>query len=213
MALKNAKAFFPTYIYKTKLLRSKASAFNAELLAECLQLRLDDSAGVKWSKQNYIGGYTSYASMPLIHKMSSTFERLEREISKHVASFCKTLEFDLRDDQTGPGKLTMGDCWVNIMPAQVSHSFHIHPQSVISGTYYVAVPKGAAGIRFEDPRINNFMAAPLRKKNCRPENQNHVTLIPQASDLILFESWLRHEVPASSCDKERISISFNYNWV
>jgi len=28
----------------------------------------------------------------------------------------------------------------------------------------------------------------------------------------LWESWLRHEVPANNSSEERISISFNYSW-
>ena len=30
--------------------------------------------------------------------------------------------------------------------------------------------------------------------------------------LVLFESWLRHEVSANLTRAERISVSFNYNW-
>jgi uncharacterized protein (TIGR02466 family) len=28
----------------------------------------------------------------------------------------------------------------------------------------------------------------------------------------MWESWLRHEVPANAAKQERISISFNYAW-
>ena len=38
----------------------------------------------------------------------------------------------------------MTDCWVNVMPAGVVHSLHLHPTSFISGTYYVEVPEGPA---------------------------------------------------------------------
>jgi len=34
----------------------------------------------------------------------------------------------------------------------------------------------------------------------------------QAGTLVLFESWLRHEVPPNPAASPRISISFNYNW-
>jgi uncharacterized protein (TIGR02466 family) len=33
-----------------------------------------------------------------------------------------------------------------------------------------------------------------------------------AGHLVLFESWLRHEVAPNPIDEERISVSFNYNW-
>ena len=33
------------------------------------------------------------------------------------------------------------------------HTPHIHPHSVVSGTYYVTVRRGCGAIRFEDPRL------------------------------------------------------------
>jgi uncharacterized protein (TIGR02466 family) len=33
-----------------------------------------------------------------------------------------------------------------------------------------------------------------------------------AGKLVLFESWLRHEVPPNPVAAERVSISFNYGW-
>jgi uncharacterized protein (TIGR02466 family) len=38
-------------------------------------------------------------------------------------------------------------------------------------------------------------------------------VIPAAAgNVVLFESWLRHEVPPNPVAAERVSISFNYNW-
>ena len=92
----------------------------------------------------------------------------------------------------------MTDCWVNIMPRQVVHGLHLHPLSAVSGTYYVKTPKGCAGLKFEDPRLERFMAAPPRRADSRPDNQPWVTLPAEAGALVLFESWLRHEVPPES---------------
>jgi uncharacterized protein (TIGR02466 family) len=106
----------------------------------------------------------------------------------------------------------MSDCWINIMPHRTAHSLHLHPNSVVSGTYYVATPRGCAGLKFEDPRMSRFMAAPPRVASPRKENQWYVTYPAKAGSVILFESWLRHEVPANPLQSERISISFNYAW-
>ena len=106
----------------------------------------------------------------------------------------------------------MTDCWVNIMPRHVAHGLHLHPLSTLSGTYYVQVPKGAPGLKFEDPRLDRFMAAPPRKPNARRQNQPWIVLPAQAGQVLLFESWLRHEVAPNPRNSERISISFNYHW-
>ena len=106
----------------------------------------------------------------------------------------------------------MTDCWVNIMPPTAAHSLHLHPNSFISGTYYVRTPAGCSGLKFEDPRLSKFMAAPPKLADAHEANRAYTTYPAEAGNVILFESWLRHEVAANRVDDERISISFNYAW-
>ncbi|MFY0614674.1 MAG: 2OG-Fe(II) oxygenase family protein, partial [Hyphomicrobiaceae bacterium] len=88
----------------------------------------------------------------------------------------------------------------------------IHPHSVISGTYYVDVPPGSGAIRFEDPRHAMMMAAPPRKVRAKRDNQTFVTIEPKPGLLLLWESWLRHDVPVNNAEAPRLSVSFNYGW-
>jgi uncharacterized protein (TIGR02466 family) len=194
---------FPTLVYRGRLKQAGWRAFNNRLLQESLQLRVDDVGGQAWSEKNYPGGYTSYNSVHRMHEVSPTFAELQRRLLRHVRSFAATLEFDLAERE-----LTMTDCWVNIMPRQVVHSLHLHPLATLSGTYYVKTPKGCPGLKFEDPRLDRFMAAPPRTGASRP----WVVIPAEAGTLVLFESWLRHEVPPNPVVGERISISFNYGW-
>jgi uncharacterized protein (TIGR02466 family) len=198
---------FPTLVYRGHLKRNGWQAFNNRLLRECLQLREDDAGGRRWSVHNYPGGYTSYNSVSRMHRASPTFAELERRLQKHVDSFVSALRFDLRQRA-----LAMTDCWVNIMPRQVVHGLHLHPLATLSGTYYVKTPKGSPGLKFEDPRLERFMAAPPRLPGRRGENQPWVVIPARSGELVLFESWLRHEVPPNPVAAERISISFNYSW-
>jgi uncharacterized protein (TIGR02466 family) len=201
------RPWFQTFIYSEPLVKSGQEKFNAALADECRSLRDFDKAGRSWSKKNYPGGYTSYASLNELHRFSSTFTGLERRITRHVRTFAGALDMDLRGRE-----IRMTDCWVNIMPPSATHSLHLHPLAFISGTYYVATPKGCPGLKFEDPRLERFMAAPPRLPDARNANKAHVTYPAQAGQLILFESWLRHGVSQNLADAERISISFNYNW-
>jgi len=123
------------------------------------------------------------------------------------AIFAAAVEWDLQGRE-----LDMTDCWVNIMPRGTVHSLHLHPHSSLSGTYYVQVPKGSPGIKFEDPRLERFMAAPPRRLTAKREARPWVTFPAAAGQLLLFESWLRHEVVPNAVHAERISVSFNYNW-
>lgn len=201
------RSWFPTYIYCEKLQRRGLARLNQELAEECRQLRDYDRAGRSWSAKNYPGGYTSYASLNQLHRFSSTFAELGRKLERHVRGFARKLDMDLRGR-----KVELTDLWVNIMPPTAAHSLHLHPLSFISGTYYVTTPEGCPGLKFEDPRLDRFMAAPPRREGARAENRTHVTYQAEAGNVILFESWLRHEVPPNRIDAERISISFNFNW-
>jgi uncharacterized protein (TIGR02466 family) len=120
-------SLFPTRIYAASLARSRADALNRRLLAECLQLREDDLAGQRWSRRNYPGGFTTYASAHRMHELSPSFARLQRLLDTHVRKFAAELEFDL-----GDRPLAMTDCWVNVMPQGVTHGLHLHPLSVSS---------------------------------------------------------------------------------
>jgi uncharacterized protein (TIGR02466 family) len=199
--------FFATLVHSAALQSTNWRAFNQRLLRECLQLEQDDDSGRRWSAKNYPGGYTSYRSANRMHQLSPTFAQLERRLNRHVKAFARQLEFDLEGRE-----LTMTDCWVNIMPRNVVHSLHLHPLSTLSGTYYVQVPRGSPGLKFEDPRLDRFMAAPPRRSDSAAENRPWIVMPAEAGNLLLFESWLRHEVPPNQAKTPRISISFNYSW-
>ena len=117
------------------------------------------------------------------------------------------MQFDLGDK-----KIKLDSLWINILPTGGVHTSHLHPHSVISGTTYVTMPEGASAIKFEDPRLAMMMAAPTRKANARDELRNFIYVAPEVGDVLLWESWLRHEVPINLADEERISVSFNYGW-
>jgi uncharacterized protein (TIGR02466 family) len=125
----------------------------------------------------------------------------------YAALFAKDLAFDL-----GRGKLRLDSLWVNVLKPGAAHSGHIHPHSVISGTVYVATPKGASALKLEDPRLPLMMAAPPRRADAPEAQQTFVYLTPAPGTVLMWESWLRHEVPANRARKDRISISFNYGW-
>ena len=100
-------------------------------------------------------------------------------------------------------KPRLDSLWVNPLKSGGQHSGHIHPHSILSGTFYVDVPAGSGAIRFEDPRLPLMMAAPARA-------DAFVSVQPRPGLLLMWESWLRHEVLAGAGKGERLSISFNF---
>jgi uncharacterized protein (TIGR02466 family) len=200
-------SLFVTRLYRAALSETGKAPDLGELEGACRSIAEDDEAGQKWCVKHGYPGYTSYASLSDLPWRFPIFKDLVKCLDKHVAGFAKDLEFDLGDK-----KIKLDSIWLNILPYGGVHTSHIHPHSVISGTTYVTMPKGASAIKFEDPRLPMMMAAPGRKGKAREELRSFVYVEPEAGEVLLWESWLRHEVPLHMAEEDRISVSFNYGW-
>jgi uncharacterized protein (TIGR02466 family) len=198
---------FVTQVYREELRSSDASKLIADVTRAARDIAAEDRAGHTWSKANDYPGYTSYASLNDLPDRHPTFADLASVLDRQVARFARTLEFDLAGK-----RLTLDSLWINILHPGGYHTAHIHPHSVVSGTLYLAVPKDTSAIKFEDPRLPMLMAAPTRKATARDKNRTFVSVSPEAGTLLLWESWLRHEVPVNHAKSERVSVSFNYSW-
>ncbi len=196
-------SLFVTKLYRAELAEPAAAA----LARACRAIERQDKAGQAWSRANGYRGYTSYASLNDLPVRSPEFTDLKTGIDEHVVAFGNAAAFDL-----GRRKLKLDSIWINVLAPGGVHTGHIHPHSVVSGTYYAAVPAGASAIRFEDPRLGLMMASPMRRDDAPLEQRSFVAVAPKAGTLLLWESWLRHEVPMNQSTQDRISVSFNYRW-
>lgn len=200
-------SLFVTRLYRAALSDQKPRVDTAELEASCLSIAGDDDAGQDWCEANGYPGYTSYASLNDLPWRFPIFGDLVKALDRHVAAFLKDLGYDLQGR-----KLKCDSLWINILPEGGMHASHIHPHSVISGTTYVAMPKGTSALKLEDPRLPMMMTAPVVKKDAAQKLQRFVYVQPEVGDVLLWESWLRHEVPMNMAEDDRISVSFNYGW-
>ena len=201
------KSLFATRLYQAKLAEFSPSVDAQELEASCWSIAEDDEAGQQWCEDQGYPGYTSYASLTDLPWRFPVFADLVQALDRHVAAFVVELDWDLGDKE-----VVLEDIWINILPEGGMHANHIHPHSVISGTTYVAMPDGASALKLEDPRLSRMMAAPPRRKDAREDLRTFHYARPQVGDVLLWESWLRHEVPMNRAEEERISVSFNYKW-
>jgi len=187
-----SRALFPTQLYEAEL---GDDSLLADLAHSIRTLAADDTAGKSWSREHAYAGYTSYASLNDLPKRDPAFADLAKLLARHAVAFARELGWE--------HKPKLDSLWVNLLKSGGQHSGHIHPHSILSGTFYVEVPTASGAIRFEDPRLPLMMAAPARP-------DSFVTVAPRPGLLLLWESWLRHEVLAGTGKGERLSISFNF---
>ena len=195
------RPLFVTQLYEAQLGDERLLG---DLAHSIRSLAEDDEAGRRWSSENRYPGYTNYASLNDLPRRDPTIADLAKLLTKHAASFAGDCAFDL------PRKPKLDSLWVNLLRGSGHHSAHIHPHSIISGTLYVEVPKGSGAIQFEDPRLPLMMAAPTRRPDAPEALQPFVTVDPRPGLLLLWESWLRHEVLPGTGRGERLSVSFNF---
>lgn len=196
---------FVTSLYRAPLRTRALAEFVRELARSCEAIARADVAGQRWSRRHGYAGYTSYASLDDLPWRDPVIAELVRHLDRHVARFARATDMDL-----GSRPLELDSLWINRLDPGGMHPGHIHPHSIVSGTVYVALPPGASGLKFEDPRSGLMMAAPTRRAGARRQNLGFVEVKPEPGDVLLWESWLRHEVPPTRSARERVTVSFNY---
>jgi len=187
-----ARSLFATRLYEAEI---GDEALLSDLARSIHALAEDDEAGRRWSKEHRYAGYTSYASLNDLPRRDPVIADLAKLLTRHAKDFARQLGWE--------AKPKLDSLWVNLLKAGGHHSGHIHPHSILSGTFYVNVLTGSGAIRFEDPRLPLMMAAPTRP-------DTFVTVEPRPGLLLMWESWLRHEVLPGNGKGERLSISFNF---
>jgi uncharacterized protein (TIGR02466 family) len=195
------RSLFATRLYEAMI---DDQALLGDLAHSIRTLAEDDAAGQRWSHEKGYKGYTSYASLDDLPRRDPAFATLARLLARHAATFAGELGFDLGR------KPRLDSLWVNLLKPGGHHSAHIHPHSILSGALYVEAPAGSGPIRFEDPRLPMMMAAPVRRDDAAVELQPFVSVVARPGMLLLWESWLRHEVLPGKAKLDRLSISFNF---
>ena len=179
------RTLFATRLYEAVI---DDEALLSELAHSIRTLAADDGAGQRWSRDKGYKGYTSYASLDDLPRRDPAFAELQRLLTRHAAAFARELAFDLGR------KPKLDSLWVNLLKPGGHHSAHIHPHSILSGTFYVEAPAGSGAIRFEDPAPadDDGRAGPPRRRarGTAPVRQRRAA----PGLLLMWESWLRHEV-------------------
>ena len=93
------------------------------------------------------------------------------------------------------------------------HNAHTHPNCIISGVFYLKIPSNSSRIIFHDPRpFRKFIMIPYKEEVDKETPGLFVPEIfiqPHEGLLLMWESWLEHEVEPNNSDDSRIALIFN----
>ena len=129
------------------------------------------------------------------------FSEFILEIEKQANNFAKEIEINQ--------SLKLTNLWININGYKDFNLRHTHENSIISGVFYVKAPDKSSKITFYHPAFKLMM----REWNINMKHNHYTSSVwsipPQKGRLLLFPSWLEHEVSPNLSQESRISISFN----
>ena len=95
--------------------------------------------------------------------------------------------------------------WLNFTKQKQFHHKHNHPNSIVSGVFYVQTDEDDRITFFKNPK--DFFGFNLKNNN--EFNTSHIYLKVTDGMLILFPSDLFHSVPVKETSGTRVSLSFN----
>jgi uncharacterized protein (TIGR02466 family) len=88
------------------------------------------------------------------------------------------------------------------------HQAHIHPNSFLSAVFYVATDPNTDVIKFHKQTVSSVSLS-IEPVEWNEYNSHSWWYSVSAGDVIIFPSWLKHEVPPTTSNKDRVSIAFN----
>jgi uncharacterized protein (TIGR02466 family) len=176
----------PIWTFKPKNAAALADSVSERVRA---LLRADSGATAK----------AIWQSRPNLH-LDPAFEDLTLLIAEASRAVISLLAYDCELGLTG--------LWANISGATDSLHEHSHPNNLLSGVFYAAVPDGAGETAFKDPRPQARVLRPRIVRDT-PLNSVEFRFRGTPGTLIVFPAWLEHGVTRSTSSAERITVAFN----
>jgi uncharacterized protein (TIGR02466 family) len=162
----------------------------------------------KVKKENYrnIGNYTSLTKYILNNE---ELKNLKTEITKMLENYFMSV-LGLKEDIVP----YITQSWLNWTKEGEHHHKHNHPNSIVSGVFYINANEKKDFISFyneKDETVYNKKNEPvlLNPKIFNVYNTKTINIQVKTGTLLLFPSWLSHSVPAKSGNNLRTSLAFN----
>ena len=187
MTKSSINGIFPTPIYTSKL--------NRELTKK--ELSFIDKTKSDCNKNE--GNITSNDSYILNNKI---FKDLKKELDLRVKDY-----FDKIICPDNNIKPYITQSWLNYTETNQYHHKHAHPNSLISGVFYINCDEKFDKIKFF--KRNNYETIKIEIKKWNLWNSENWWFPIKTGDIIMFPSSLTHMVETKQGSNTRISLAFN----
>jgi uncharacterized protein (TIGR02466 family) len=128
------------------------------------------------------------------------FAELKKTINEHIKEYINIIYPNTNLD------VYITQSWANYTEPNQYHHKHSHPNSFISGVFYVNAIKNEDMIKFYKDLPPIYQINHNQSNNY---NSQDVAILVETGDLVLFPSNFTHNVPPTTSKETRISISFN----
>jgi len=188
--------WFPTSIWRFSV--PGYEALNERLIRLIERERNLDPAGLAGRSTRL--GWHSTDRLHLHPEMQEFVDILNENVAEVVRAY--------RVDTT-KATVDLATCWAIVNGKLASGVIHCHPNSFLSGVYYVRTNDESGDIFFQDPRhVASMWSCPVTEHT--PWTIRQVSYHPVSGGMLIFPSWLYHGVEPNLSDDPRISLSFNF---
>ena len=143
------------------------------------------------------------------NKVSKNTYVLKSEELSELHSFCLDALSEFTTAVYGrPLDLRITQSWLNLTESGQFHHLHSHPNSVVSGVYYVQTSE-LDRIEFARSEVIGSYDIVIPNGSWNSWNSKTWWIPTPQGSLILFKSTLKHHVPPVISTDSRISLSFN----
>tara|TARA_Y100001951_G_C11239845_1_gene239811 strand:+ start:342 stop:992 length:651 start_codon:yes stop_codon:yes gene_type:complete len=144
-------------------------------------------------------------NLTLFDSHADILKDIKKFIEYHLKQYLKEIE----GIDTNLAGLRTTQSWLNITKPGEYHNPHYHPNSYLSGVFYIqCLPKDSINFDNRTYGLYNNMKFPMKKPTIW--NSTAAKVDVKEGDLLIFPSWMSHHVDRNETkNKERISLSFN----
>ena len=149
------------------------------------------------------GGWQSKAIYS--HKESIVRSTLENTLSNY---------FSNTDIFSHNKQITISNSWLNINRNRDNNRLHNHPETDLSGVFWIKIPENCDAGRIQFPSPYDFLESKVLKlysENVKKSFNEYDTYHFQSTEgiILIFPAHLMHEVRENKSREDRISLSFN----